>query len=439
MTAKLYPVTTETETREALEAAREALKAHDTIVMPTDTVYGIAADAFSHQGVAKLLADKGRDRTMPPPVLIFDLAALAGVVDDVPDDIYDLGGRFWPGALTIILHAYPSLSWDLGETRGTVAVRVPDDEFALKLLTEHGPLAVSSANKTGQEAALDAQSAMRSLGEDVAVIIDGGARPKPYESAPNEDGVVTVTEREPAPSTILDCTSFPYVVVREGAISVEELREVVPTILTRAEADAQAARTAADAGSAPATSASSTFSERALKEQEGLDEAYEQWDSTHSVSGEPARRAQAPAAGSVAASLMGAASAFGSGFTSSDIDQERARGYRDNTPKPIRAEELQTQPIPTDMARALVFSDSTAGQSSTPAATTHTPQIASTPVEAIPVEAIEVPWATGSLKAVPEPPGVKLTDTQVVQQVPRSALLKDDTAKPDAAGGGGNF
>ena len=181
MTAKLYPVTTETETREALDAAREALKAHDTIVMPTDTVYGIAADAFSHQGVAKLLADKGRDRTMPPPVLIFDIAALAGVVDDVPDDIYDLGYRFWPGALTIILHAYPSLSWDLGETRGTVAVRVPDDEFALKLLTEYGPLAVSSANKTGHEAAATAQSAMDSLGEDVAVIIDGGSRPKPHE------------------------------------------------------------------------------------------------------------------------------------------------------------------------------------------------------------------------------------------------------------------
>ena len=286
--AKLYPVTTETETREAIEAAREALKAHDTIVMPTDTVYGIAADAFSHQGVAKLLADKGRDRTMPPPVLIFDLAALAGVVDDVPDDIYDLGGRFWPGALTIILHSYPSLSWDLGETCGTVAVRVPDDEFALKLLTEHGPLAVSSANKTGQEAALDAQTALESLGEDVAVVIDGGARPKPLESEPNEDGVVVVTEREPAPSTILDCTSFPYVVVREGAIPVEELREVVPTILTRAEADEQAARKAEEAGSA---SSESTSSERALDEQADLDEAYEQWDSTHTVSGEPARRA----------------------------------------------------------------------------------------------------------------------------------------------------
>ena len=356
MTAKLYPVTTETETREAIEAAREALKAHDTIVMPTDTVYGIAADAFSHQGVAKLLADKGRDRTMPPPVLIFDLAALAGVVDDVPDDIYDLGGRFWPGALTIILHAYPSLSWDLGETRGTVA---------LKLLTEHGPLAVSSANKTGHEAALDAQTAMDSLGEDVAVVIDGGARPKPFESEPNEDGVVVVTERDPAPSTILDCTSFPYVVVREGAISVEELREVVPTILTRAEADEQAARKVEEAEAASSAPSESTPSERALDEQADLDEAYEQWDSTHTVSGEPARRASAPVAGSVAASLLGATSALSSAF-STGVDQERSRGYRDNTPKPVRADEPQTHPVPADTARALVFGESkieTAAQS----------------------------------------------------------------------------
>ena len=358
MTAKLYPVTTETETREALDAAREALKAHDTIVMPTDTVYGIAADAFSHQGVAKLLADKGRDRTMPPPVLIFDIAALAGVVDDVPDDIYDLGYRFWPGALTVILHAYPSLSWDLGETRGTVAVRVPDDEFALKLLTEHGPLAVSSANKTGQDAAATAQAAMDSLGEDVAVIIDGGPRPKPHESEPNEDGVTVVTEREPAPSTILDCTSFPYVVVREGAIPVEELREVVPSILTRAEADEQAARKVEEA-QAP-TQNESGASQQALDEQEGLDEAYEQWDSTHTVSGEPARRAEAPAAGSIAASLLGATSALGSGFGISSVDQERSRGYRDNTPKPIRADEPQVQPVPADTARALVFGEALA-------------------------------------------------------------------------------
>ena len=361
MTAKLYPVTTETETREALDAAREALKAHDTIVMPTDTVYGIAADAFSHQGVAKLLADKGRDRTMPPPVLIFDIAALAGVVDDVPDDIYDLGYRFWPGALTIILHAYPSLSWDLGETRGTVAVRVPDDEFALKLLTEYGPLAVSSANKTGHEAAATAQSAMDSLGEDVAVIIDGGSRPKPHKSEPNEDGVTVVTEREPAPSTILDCTSFPYVVVRKGAIPVEELREVVPSILTRAEADEQAARKVQEAQtSSQSESSISVASQKALDEQDGLDEAYEQWDSTHTVSGEPARRAEVPAVGSIAASLLGSTGTLGSGFGISSVDQERSRGYRDNTPKPIRADEPQVQPVSADTARALVFGEAPA-------------------------------------------------------------------------------
>jgi len=199
---------------------------------------------------------------------------------------------------------------------------------------------------------------MDSLGEDVAVIIDGGPRPKPHESEPNEDGVTVVTEREPAPSTILDCTSFPYVVVREGAIPVEELREVIPSILTRAEADEQAARKVEEA-QAP-TQNESDASQQALDEQEGLDEAYEQWDSTHTVSGEPARRAEAPAAGSIAASLLGATSALGSGFGISSVDQERSRGYRDNTPKPVRADEPRVQPVPADIARALVFGEAPA-------------------------------------------------------------------------------
>ena len=125
MNAKLYPVTTDTETTEAVEAAREALNAHETIVIPTDTVYGIACDAFSHQGVSKLLADKGRSRTMPPPVLIFDLAALAGVADEIPNDVYDLGNKFWPGALTIILYSYPSLTWDWAKPKGRLLYVCP--------------------------------------------------------------------------------------------------------------------------------------------------------------------------------------------------------------------------------------------------------------------------------------------------------------------------
>ena len=177
MKAKLYPVSSETEVSKAITAAREALNSHETIVIPTDTVYGIACDAFSHEGVAKLLSDKGRSRTMPPPVMIFDQASLSGVADEIPDEVYELGRKFWPGALTVILYSYPSLNWDLGDTQGTVAVRVPNDEFALKLLTEHGPLAVSSANKTGQQAAVNAQQAADQLGENVSLIVDAGDRP----------------------------------------------------------------------------------------------------------------------------------------------------------------------------------------------------------------------------------------------------------------------
>jgi translation factor SUA5 len=147
------------------------------------------------------------------------------------------------------------------------------------------------------------------------------------------------------------------VVVREGAIPVEELREVVPSILTRAEADEQAARKVEEAEATSSASSEAAPSERALDDQADLDEAYEQWDNTHTVSGEPARRASAPAAGSVAASLLSATSALSSAF-STGVDQERARGYRDNTPKPVRADEPQTLPVPADTARALVFGES---------------------------------------------------------------------------------
>ena len=340
--AKLYPVKTDTEITEAIEAARKALNAHETIVMPTDTVYGIACDAFSHQGVSKLLSDKGRSRTMPPPVLIFDLAALAGVADEIPDDVYELGNKFWPGALTIILYAYPSLNWDLGETQGTVAVRVPDDKFALKLLTEHGPLAVSSANKTGQPAAVDAEEALTQLGEDVTLVVDDGRRPMPHE-----DGSIS----ESKPSTILDCTSTPYVVVREGAISVDELREVVPSIVTRAELD-ERSEEQESAASAPEDT------EQKPTGQEDLDEAYDQWDAEHAVSGEEPKRASSPMAGSIADMLVGAVNTASSLASEKPaVDQKRSRGYRNNTPQPVKTAQTPVKPVSADAARALVYSD----------------------------------------------------------------------------------
>lgn len=184
--------------------------------MPTDTVYGIAADAFSAQAVATLLAAKGRGRSMPPPVLMPAMATMDGLATDVPLVARNLAEKFWPGALTLILPAQPSLTWDLGETRGTVALRVPDDEVARALLRTTGPLAVSSANRTGHPAAATAAEAFDQLGESVEVYLEAGPRP---------------ISGEALSSTIIDCTLTPPRVVRAGALSLEQLRTVAPELL----------------------------------------------------------------------------------------------------------------------------------------------------------------------------------------------------------------
>lgn len=187
------------------------------MVFPTDTVYGIAADAFSPLAVTLLLASKGRSRKMPPPVLIPRLNALDGLATEVPAEARRLAETFWPGGLTLILHAQPSLDWDLGETKGTVALRIPADEIAQDLLTLTGPLAVSSANRTGHAAARTAADAEAQLAESVEVYLEGGLRPA--------DGV------EALASTIVDATALPLRVVRQGAISLERLRAVVPDLV----------------------------------------------------------------------------------------------------------------------------------------------------------------------------------------------------------------
>lgn len=213
-----YLVSTEAQREAAIAAAKTTLGEKRCIVLPTDTVYGIGADAFSPQGVAMLMAAKGRSRNMPPPVLIAQIATMDGLARDIPDDARKLADAFWPGALTLILPAQPSLTWDLGETRGTVALRVPNDEIALELLRATGPLAVSSANRTGQPAATTVDEAIAQLGESVEVYLDGGSR------ASNEAETTL-------PSTIIDATGDTLVVVREGAIGIDELRVVVPNIL----------------------------------------------------------------------------------------------------------------------------------------------------------------------------------------------------------------
>ncbi|PPB50691.1 threonylcarbamoyl-AMP synthase [Arthrobacter pityocampae] len=200
---------------EGLAAAQRAVSLKQCIVLPTDTVYGIGADAFSPQAVATLLASKGRGRNMPPPVLIPRIQTLDGLATDVHPDARRLAEAFWPGGLTLICLAQPSLTWDLGDTLGTVALRMPDDALALELLTLTGPLAVSSANRTGHPAARTAAEAAEQLAESVAVYLDAGPR----------------TDAGGTGSTIVDTTGETLRVVRQGTVSLEQLREVVPGVV----------------------------------------------------------------------------------------------------------------------------------------------------------------------------------------------------------------
>ena len=201
---------------EGLAKAYQAISAKQCVVLPTDTVYGIGADAFSPQAVATLLAAKGRGRSMPPPVLIPRMQTMEGLAVDISADARALAEAFWPGGLTLIFHSQPSLTWDLGDTLGTVALRMPDDRIALELLALTGPMAVSSANRTGNPAARTAAEAREQLAESVEVYLEAGARP--------EHGIDSV------PSTIVDATSDTLRVVRLGAISLEQLQAVVPGV-----------------------------------------------------------------------------------------------------------------------------------------------------------------------------------------------------------------
>ena len=194
---------------DAISAASSAVQRGELVVLPTDTVYGIGADAFDPKAVQALLDAKGRGREMPPPVLISSATTLDALATGVTEYARKLVDRFWPGPLTIVCNQQRSLQWDLGETRGTVAVRMPDHRVALELLERTGPMAVSSANLTGHPAATDADQAEEMLSGAVAVIIDDG--PSPGGSA----------------STIVDVRGENGKVLRTGAISLEELNEAL--------------------------------------------------------------------------------------------------------------------------------------------------------------------------------------------------------------------
>jgi L-threonylcarbamoyladenylate synthase len=212
MLTRVFDCSRDDERDIGIEEAGAAVRRGELVVIPTDTVYGVAADAFTPSAVEALLSAKGRDRAMPVPVLVASPEMLDALVDQLPASARALIDEFWPGALTVVVRHTAHLAWDLGETRGTVAVRMPNHEVARELIAQTGPLAVSSANRTGNLAPATMLDARLQLGATIAVYLDGG---------PSGESV---------PSTIVDVTADRPRVLRAGAIDVERLREIEPEL-----------------------------------------------------------------------------------------------------------------------------------------------------------------------------------------------------------------
>jgi tRNA threonylcarbamoyl adenosine modification protein (Sua5/YciO/YrdC/YwlC family) len=204
-----YDCAREPDRSDGLAAAASAVRAGRLVVIPTDTVYGIGADAFSSTAVRALLSAKNRGPDMPVGVLVGSWTTIDGLVLSVPRSARQLIEAFWPGDVSIVLPHAPSLSWDLGNTSGTVMIRMPLHPVAIELLREVGPMAVSSANVSGQPPAATAVDARSQLGESVAVYLDGGP------------------SGEPVPSTIVDLSGEEPTVLREGAVPVAAISEAL--------------------------------------------------------------------------------------------------------------------------------------------------------------------------------------------------------------------
>ena len=209
----LYDCRTIADRDRGIAAAVEAVKSGEVVVMPTDTVYGIGADAFTPHAITALHHARGVTKQVPPPVLVGSRHTLDGLVYSLPKAARELADAFWPGALTLYVEHSPSLQWDLGETDGVVAVRMPLHPVALEVLREVGPMAVTTANKVGSPAPVTADEAREQLEYSVRVYLEAGAA------------------ADPAPSTVVDVTGDVPKVLRTGAIPLEKLRDVVPDIV----------------------------------------------------------------------------------------------------------------------------------------------------------------------------------------------------------------
>ncbi|MEU0499309.1 L-threonylcarbamoyladenylate synthase [Mycobacterium sp. NPDC006124] len=207
--SEVFDCSDEAQRPNGIASAISALKGGRLVVLPTDTVYGIGADAFDGIAVAALLAAKGRGRDMPVPVLVGSWHTIDGLVYSVPESARELIRAFWPGALSLVVQQAPSLQWDLGDAQGTVMLRMPLHPVAIELLREVGPMAVSSANISGRPAAVTAADARDQLGDLVEVYLEAG---------PSANG---------AASTIVDLTGAQPRILREGPVSAAAIATVL--------------------------------------------------------------------------------------------------------------------------------------------------------------------------------------------------------------------
>ena len=209
MSAEMFDCADPAQREIGIASAISAVKGGGLVVMPTDTVYGLGADAFDGEAVAALLAAKGRGRNMPVPVLVGSWHTIQGLVYSVPNTAKELIRAFWPGALSLVVRQAPSLQWDLGDANGTVMLRMPLHPVAIELLREVGPMAVSSANISGRPPAVTAAEARDQLGDRVEVYLDGGQA------------------QQQAASTIVDLTGAHPRVLRQGPVTVDAIAEVL--------------------------------------------------------------------------------------------------------------------------------------------------------------------------------------------------------------------
>ena len=189
---------------QAIPRALEILRSGGLVAFPTDTVYGVGALAFDGKAIESIYVAKDRPVEKAIPILIADAEDMEKVGMDIPQTAYRLAARFWPGPLTCIIPKQQTLPTAVSATT-TVGVRVPDHEVARTLLRAAGPMAVTSANISGEPSPSTAKEVYNQLNGRIPLIIDGGLTP---------GGV---------PSTVLDCSTSDLIILREGPISEQEL------------------------------------------------------------------------------------------------------------------------------------------------------------------------------------------------------------------------